>query len=107
MDTQFRPADLMDRDRLVANLKQLVDEADQLLHSARHGGAEPFGTARTGFDSRLRHARAEWADLQDHAGYRVRRVARRTDLAAHDHPYAAMGMAAGIGVLLGMLIRHR
>jgi ElaB/YqjD/DUF883 family membrane-anchored ribosome-binding protein len=37
----------------------------------------------------------------------VRRAARSADIAAHDHPYVTAGLAAGVGLLVGMLISRR
>lgn len=107
MDTKTVPADRNARDRLANSLQLMVDEADHLLQSAQRTGTDQFNAARDKFESRLRLARAELAELQDSAGYKMKRAARSTDLAAHEHPYAAMGVGAGIGLLLGMLIASR
>ena len=95
------------RDRLAASLKHMVDEADQLLKTAQRTGSDQFNAARDKFEAQLRHARAELDELQDKAAYNAKRAARATDEAVHEHPYAAMGIAAGVGLLLGMLIARR
>lgn len=95
------------RDRLMSSLQDMVTDAEALLKTAQRSGSEQFVAARDKFESRLHHARGELAALQDSAAYNVRRAARATDTAMHDHPYAAAGLAAGIGVLVGMLISRR
>jgi ElaB/YqjD/DUF883 family membrane-anchored ribosome-binding protein len=95
------------RDRLASSLQELVDDAEALLKSAQHNGSEQFAAARDKVQTRLRHARSELAALEDAASYNVRRAARVADTAMHDHPYAAAGLAAGVGVLIGMLISRR
>ncbi len=38
---------------------------------------------------------------------RSKEAARATDEYVHDHPWQAVGVAAGVGFLLGMLIARR
>lgn len=107
MDTTALSSDHAARDRLAASLKQMVDEAEQLLKSAQGTGSDKFNAARDKFETQLRHAREELAQLQDDAVHHARRAARTADHAVHEHPYTAMGITAGVGLLLGMLIARR
>jgi ElaB/YqjD/DUF883 family membrane-anchored ribosome-binding protein len=106
LNTHLPSADQV-RDRLTHSLEQMVDEADQLLKSAQHAGSDQFHEARAKFETQLRHARSELADVQHSAAANARRAARAADHAVHEHPYTAMGVTAGIGVLIGMLITRR
>ena len=107
METTLTTPDQTARERLAASLKQMVDEAEQLLKSAQGAGSDKFNAARDKFETQLRHARAELAELQDSAVYNAKRAARATDHAVHDHPYTAMGITAGVGLLIGLLIARR
>ena len=107
METTAVTADTTARDRLAESLKKIVDEADQLLKSAQGAGSDKFNAARDKFETQLRHARAELADLEEKAVYNAKRAARATDHAVHEHPYTAMGISAGVGLLLGLLIARR
>lgn len=95
------------RDRLMRSLQDMVADAEALLKSAQRSGSEQFVAARDKFESRLHQARLELASLQDAASQNVRHAARVADAAVHEHPYAAAGLAGGIGVLVGMLISRR
>ena len=95
------------RDRLANSLHGLVEEAEALLKTAQRNGSESFIAARDKFETRVRHARAELSDLEDAAAYKLRRAARTADTAVHEHPYATAGVAAGVGVLLGLLLARR
>ena len=95
------------RDRLAASLQQMVDEAEHLLKNAQRSGSDQFSAARDKFEAQLRRARAELDELQDKAVYNAKRAARQADHAVHEHPYTAMGIAAGVGLLIGMLISRR
>lgn len=95
------------RERLAHSLQQMVDEAEHLLKNAQRTGSDQFNAARDKFESRLRQAKYELRQLEDATLYRARRAARATDHAVHEHPYTAMGIAAGAGLLIGMLISRR
>jgi ElaB/YqjD/DUF883 family membrane-anchored ribosome-binding protein len=107
MDTTLLNPDQTARDRLATSLKHMVDEADQLLKSAQGAGSDKFNAARDKFETQLRHARAELAELEDKAVYKAKRAARATDEVVHEHPYTAMTITAGVGLLLGLLIARR
>lgn len=95
------------RDRLAHSLQQMVNEADHLLKNAQRTGTEQFTAAREKFETQLRHAKAELGELEETALRNAKRAARATDHAVHEHPYTAMGLAAGVGLLVGLLIARR
>jgi ElaB/YqjD/DUF883 family membrane-anchored ribosome-binding protein len=101
------PVEDTTRQRLAQSLQQIVDDAEQLLKNAQRTGNEQFNVARDKFEAQLRSAKAELNRLEDAAAYNARRAARATDHAVHEHPYTAMGIAAGVGLLIGMLIARR
>ena len=101
------PSDMHARERLAQSLKHMVDEADHLLAKAERSGSEQFMAAREKFEAQLHHAKDELRRLEISAIDNAKRAARATDHAVHEHPYAAMGLAAGVGLLVGMLITRR
>ena len=110
METTTTPttsADETARERVAQSLQQMVNEAEHLLKDAQRTGSEPFSAAREKFELQLRNAKAELDRLEESAVYNAKRAARATDHAVHEHPYAAMGIAAGAGLLIGMLIARR
>jgi ElaB/YqjD/DUF883 family membrane-anchored ribosome-binding protein len=108
MDTAHAKAVAEDAtQRLASSLQHMVNEAEHLLSTAARSGDEHFNAARDKFEQQLRQAKNELRDLQGSAVESARRAARVTDHAVHDHPYAAMGIAGGVGLLVGMLISRR
>lgn len=95
------------RDRLSNSLRHMVNDAEDLLHNAQQSGNEEFNAARVKFEARVHQARAELDTLTDSTIDNAKRAARATDHAVHEHPYTSMGLAAGVGVLMGMLISRR
>lgn len=109
MDTVTTPntSETQARERLAQSLKHMVDEADHLLAKAERSGSEQFMAAREKFETQLAHAKDELRRLEISALENAKRAARATDHAVHEHPYTAMGIAAGAGLLIGMLITRR
>jgi len=95
------------RESLARSLKELVDEADNLLAKAERTGSEKYTAARDKFESQLRDAKHELSRFETRAIDTAKRAVRVTDEAVHDHPYTAIGIGAGVGLLIGMLITAR
>jgi ElaB/YqjD/DUF883 family membrane-anchored ribosome-binding protein len=95
------------RDQIATGLKHLVEVADQLLKSAATAGDQKFDEARARLDQQLRDLRRQLDELEGNALQRARQAARATDQAVHSHPYRAAGIAAGIGLLVGVLAARR
>lgn len=65
------------------------------------------GLALPELDGQVRQLRHQLDEIEACAVHGARRAARATDQAAHRHPYAAIGMAAAIGALVGALVARR
>lgn len=104
--TTTNPASPTD-DRVSQHLRTLADEAEALLKAGARAGDQKFDAARERLHGELLHLRTRLAEIEAAAGASVKRAAHRTDEAVHTHPYAAMGTAAAVGLLLGFLLSRR
>ncbi|MEW6707475.1 MAG: DUF883 domain-containing protein [Pseudomonadota bacterium] len=95
------------KDKLAANLRHMIDEADQMLKTAADAGDQKFDQARLKLEHQLRSLRLQLDELEENATYRAREAARRADATVHSHPYGAMGVAAAAGLLIGVLLGRR
>lgn len=86
--------------KLLRELKGVVKEAEALLANSAHDSALLGEDARAKLTASLDAAKATYHDLQD----RVVAGAKRTDKFVHENPYPAMGVAFGLGALLGYLL---
>jgi len=109
MDTTAnKPADVAAKDeRASASLRTLIDDAEQLLKTTARAGDERFESARERLHDELLRLHGQLTELEAAAGQKVRKAAHATDHAVHDHPYAAMGLAAVTGLLLGVVLGRR
>jgi ElaB/YqjD/DUF883 family membrane-anchored ribosome-binding protein len=95
------------RDRLMADLRVVVADAEELLRL----GAEQTGAAasewRARVEARIADAKAAMRDLQDSAIARAKAAGQAADNFVHENPWKAIGVAAGVGLLVGLLIGRR
>jgi ElaB/YqjD/DUF883 family membrane-anchored ribosome-binding protein len=101
------PSGIEARERLAQDMRTLVRDAEDLLHAAQRQGVEGVTEMRDRLESSLKQAKAQIWNGQQHLFERARDTARRTNEVVHVHPWTAIGVAAGAGLLLGALLMRR
>ena len=94
-------------DRLMSDLKVLIADAEALLKSGSSDVGEAVAGARSRIEARLDDAKANLLQLQQEAAQRAKAAGRAADDYVHEHPWQAVGVAAGIGLVVGLLIGRR
>ena len=56
---------------------------------------------------KLRNAKEKMGDVQEVVADRAKAAARATDDFVHDNPWKAVGIAAGVGFLIGLLVNRK
>ena len=107
-----RPATEVTREKLIQDFNTVVAETEQLLKSAATAGGEKAGAWRTDVEAKLKVAKDKLLDLEHAAAEKTRAAAQATDQYVHDKPWQAIGVTAGVSVLVGITIglllnRHR
>jgi ElaB/YqjD/DUF883 family membrane-anchored ribosome-binding protein len=92
---------------LMDDLKVVVADAEALLHATAGQGGEKLAEIRAKAEASLRAAKAKMADTQAELMARTRAAAKATDVYVHDNPWQAIGVAAGLGLLVGWLMGRR
>ena len=94
-------------DKIIADLKVLMADADALIRATAGQASEKVTAARTKAEKALKGARARLGDLDGQVRERGREAAESADKFVHDQPWKAVGIAAGLGTIMGMLIGSR
>jgi len=97
----------VNRDKLVADFKVVVADAEEILRATAGQAGEKMGELRAKLQDHLNSARHSLAEAQDAVVERTKQVARATDDYVHDNPWRSIGIAAGIGFIIGLLIGRR
>lgn len=91
-------------DAIIANIAQLMDEAEQMLSdSTSHHAEHQVALLRARCDS----VQTRLAALYRRTGEALAARARRTDQTIRAHPYESLAVAFGAGVLFGLVITRR
>ncbi|MBL8467770.1 MAG: DUF883 domain-containing protein [Methyloversatilis discipulorum] len=95
------------KEKLVADLKVVISDAEELLRVTANQAGEKVGELRVRMQENLTSARHKLADAEAALKEKSREVARATDDYVHEHPWKSIGVAAGVGLLVGLLIGRR
>jgi ElaB/YqjD/DUF883 family membrane-anchored ribosome-binding protein len=95
------------RDKLVADMKVVIADAEELLKATASAAGEKVSAARVRMEDSLRAAKIKVAEAQDIVSDKAKAAARATDDYVHANPWRAVGIAAGVGLVVGMLISRR
>lgn len=95
------------QNRLRRDVHAVVDDAEALLRHAVRDAGEGYDDARGRLERSLKTARAELEGIEQAVLDNARRAKEATDEYVHQHPWQSMGIGAGVGLLLGMLISRK
>lgn len=95
------------KSKLVSDLKQVVVDAEELLHEVASSTAEEFAAARAKMEANLAHAVSRLDEARIAAGQRATSAADATRECVRDNPWQALGIAAAAGLIAGCLIARR
>jgi ElaB/YqjD/DUF883 family membrane-anchored ribosome-binding protein len=95
------------RERLATDLRAVIHDAEELLKiTAGDVGAEAT-ELRERVRLRLLRAKDSLHSLQETAIERAKAAGHKADDYVHEHPWTSIGVAAGFGLLVGLLIGRR
>ncbi len=94
-------------DKLVADLREVASDAEELLSLTASQAGERIADVRARLGERLGGLKAQLSDLEAEMLERGRLMARATDDYVHDNPWKSIGATAGVAFLLGLLIGRR
>ncbi|MDP3809884.1 DUF883 family protein [Hydrogenophaga sp.] len=98
---------LAGKEKLVADLQRVIADAEELMQATAHQTEGRIVELRDRINDNLRDARHKLGDAEDAIREKTREVARATDDYVHEHPWRAVGAAAGVGLIIGLLISRR
>lgn len=93
--------------QLVSDIKSVISEAEEMLGATAEQAGEKITNLRARIQARLRDARARLAEAEDVLIDKTRAAARATDEYVHESPWTAVGIAAGVGLLVGLVLARR
>jgi ElaB/YqjD/DUF883 family membrane-anchored ribosome-binding protein len=106
MNTQTASNDVS-KEKLVADLKLVVADAEELLRATASQAGEKVSAARERIQASLATAKVKLSDAERALLEKSKLAAKATDEYVRDNPWQAVGVAAVAGLVLGVLISRR
>jgi ElaB/YqjD/DUF883 family membrane-anchored ribosome-binding protein len=94
-------------DKLFSDLQTVIEDAEALLQATASQTGEKIEAIRSRAKASVGQARERLSEIQKNTADQARQAAESADEYVHKNPWQAVGIAAGIGLLLGVLINRR
>ncbi|HSQ11215.1 MAG TPA: DUF883 family protein [Burkholderiaceae bacterium] len=95
------------KERLMTDVNTVLVDAEELLRQAAQASGEQAADLRRRAQSAIANAKVRIGEVEHRVVEQAKSTARATDGWVHEHPWTAIGVAAGIGVLVGLVINRR
>ena len=95
------------KEQLISDFKVVIADAEALIRATATQGGEAVVNLRAKAEESLAAAKVKLADAQDALVEKGRVAAKATDDYVHEKPWHAVGIAAGVGLVIGLLIGRR
>jgi ElaB/YqjD/DUF883 family membrane-anchored ribosome-binding protein len=104
METAFED---VTKEQLIADFKTVVADAEALLKATANHGGEELAGVRTRAEESIMAMKAKMADEQAAVLALSKDAAKAADVYVHLYPWTAVSMAAGVGLVVGLLSSRR
>jgi len=94
-------------EKWVEDLQLLVRDAEALLNATATQTGERIQEVRARAEESLRMTKERLTEMEDQALERAREVATAADKYVRENAWQSVGIAAGVGLLVGLLLRRR
>lgn len=104
MNRQASMEGLATKDKLVHDFRVVVTDAEELLRATAGQAGEKVTAARERIQENLAAAKERLAAAEEIVAEKTKQAAKATDEYVHENPWKAIGIGAGVGLIIGMLI---
>lgn len=95
------------KEKLVADFRVVVADAEELLRATAGQAGDKVAEMRAKAQDHLAAARVRLAEYEAALVDKAKEVGRAADDYVHENPWSSVGIAAGVGFLVGLLIGRR
>jgi ElaB/YqjD/DUF883 family membrane-anchored ribosome-binding protein len=93
--------------QLVAEFKAVIADAEALIKATANQGGEKVELLRAQAENSLSSAKEKLEDLHEDLVEKGREAVKATDDYVQENPWKAVGIAAGVGLVIGLLVSRR
>lgn len=95
------------REKLMTDVRQVIADSEELLRVTAGQAGEKAGELRVRVQEHLAAAKIKLVEYEAAVIDKTKAVARATDDYVHENPWKSVGVAAGVGLVIGLLIGRR
>lgn len=95
------------QEKLVSAIRSEISDAEEMLSATADQAGEKIARLRSRIENRLREAKFRLIDAEEALIAKTKAAAYATDDYVHESPWIAIGVAAGVGVVVGLLLGRR
>jgi len=94
-------------EHLISDFKALMADAEDLIKATANHESGPLSAIRSKALDTLNNAKESLSSVEGTVVDKAKVVAEGADEFVHRNPWEAVGVAAGLGLLIGLFIRRR
>jgi ElaB/YqjD/DUF883 family membrane-anchored ribosome-binding protein len=95
------------QEKLVSDIKSVISDAEDVLNATADQAGDKVASLRARIQSRLGDAKVRLVEAEALLVAKSKAAARATDAYVHESPWQAVGIAAGVGLLVGLVLGRR
>jgi ElaB/YqjD/DUF883 family membrane-anchored ribosome-binding protein len=95
------------KNKLMEDLQVVIEDAEALLRMTAKEAGDSAADVRQRVQTRMEQAKLELLHLQDAAVAQAKAAGQAADAFVHENPWKSVGVAAGLGLVLGLLLGRR
>ncbi|MEY3124765.1 MAG: hypothetical protein RLZZ573_1285 [Pseudomonadota bacterium] len=93
--------------KLMSDLRVVIADAEELLRITSDQASDSAADVRTRVQQKMNEAKADLVHLQEAAVAKAKAAGHATDEFVHQNPWKSIGISAGVGLLVGLLVSRR
>lgn len=95
------------KERFAADVNAVLLDAEELLRQAGQATGEEARELRSRAQAAISRAKDSVMQLEQRAVAQTKAAAQATDHWVHEHPWTALGVAAGLAFLVGLAVNRK
>jgi ElaB/YqjD/DUF883 family membrane-anchored ribosome-binding protein len=95
------------KDKLIEDFHSVISDTEELMRSVSSESGGKAQALRTKLEQNLQHVKGYLQDFEESVVDKSKVAARVTDDYVHENAWQTVGLAIGLGVVIGLLLRNR
>jgi len=95
------------KNKLMEDLQLVIEDAEEMLRMTAKEAGDSAADVRKRVQARMEQAKVELAHIQAASVAQAKAAGQAADAFVHENPWKSVGVAAGLGLVLGLLLSRR